>query len=150
MIEELQKRLEVEGARIINDLEVIKSEFKNKMETEKNHWEEKMEEMRIKVEEVEKKRADEEEKRRVEVESEEKKRDAELKRKEEEKDELGCSETGILAIENVCRNHISLYKYKEVRRKRVKEIEEERRFEERMKDRYRGMSIRERTNGRLT
>ena len=55
-IGELQKRLEVEGARLMKDMEVIKKEFKNNMVIERSLWERKMEELRNKVEAEMKKR----------------------------------------------------------------------------------------------
>jgi len=57
-IGELQKRLEVEGARLMKDMEVIKKEFKNNMVIERSLWERKMEELRNKVEAEMKKKAD--------------------------------------------------------------------------------------------
>ena len=77
-IGELQKKLEVEGARIVSDLEEVKSEFNKIMEIERNFWEEKIEDMRNKAEAEEKKKVEVEEKK-----SEVERMDAEVKRKAE-------------------------------------------------------------------
>ena len=78
-IGELQNKLEVEGARLVSDLEEVKSEFNRRMEIERNLWEEKMENMRNNEEAEEKKKVDAVEKMRADVES----LDAKVKRMEE-------------------------------------------------------------------
>ena len=81
-VSELQERLEVEGLRIMSDLEEVKSDFNKRLNIERNLWEEKIEEMKKKAEAEEKMKVEAEEKRKAEVE-EKGRTDAEVKRKTE-------------------------------------------------------------------